>query len=553
MRIRLTHPKYQVLAKTDEALILQGESVVTLFPDAVAECAVTISQNTIHVAALSKYNTVLHWYGNGSAQFQYQEVVTEKLPIRGLRLVTDSAGTPNLLYMQQSPKQTSWSLIQHSFLANEWSDPMRVTGNISSDPNHWQVCFGADQSLHLVYLSQEHDTLFYRAADMKTRTWTGAVPITREYAEYPQIFAAGYGLVVFWISHLEQGKVLRAVVQLGTWSKPYDLSPIAKDIFQPGIEFDKNQFRIMWMQSGKLWYTSYDQNWSQAEQLELDQRQFGYQTVLSGQGLNFGCCVMRVYYQRQIEVSPEKAEPQEPQFDAAMPQETTPEVTAEEPGPEKAAPPEPKPQPGSVPRPEPVSAAQMGEPSPAEQARKEAERRFFTEAFQLHLEWQSLKEQYTKILEEKDRLAEAVEAKLMAKVAEAAAAASAKQAENIELLSQRILAIREEVRSLRARSGFNQQNTDLDALQIRIEQLEAGMRAKASASQLQEIKTRIAKLEQAINPPSVFQSKPKQAKFGKAETVDQADKTKPEMVKTEEVITGKPKRRTIWQQIFSRL
>ena len=309
MRIRLTHPKYQVLAKTDEALILQGESVVTLFPDAVAECAVTISQNTIHVAALSKYNTVLHWYGNGSAQFQYQEVVTEKLPIRGLRLVTDSAGTPNLLYMQQSPKQTSWSLIQHSFLANEWSDPMRVTGNISSDPNHWQVCFGADQSLHLVYLSQEHDTLFYRAADMKTRTWTGAVPITREYAEYPQIFAAGYGLVVFWISHLEQGKVLRAVVQLGTWSKPYDLSPIAKDIFQPGIEFDKNQFRIMWMQSGKLWYTSYDQNWSQAEQLELDQRQFGYQTVLSGQGLNFGCCVMRVYYQRQIEVSPEKAEP----------------------------------------------------------------------------------------------------------------------------------------------------------------------------------------------------------------------------------------------------
>jgi len=491
MRIRLVHPKYRVLAQTDEALILQGESVVPLFPDAVSESAVTISQGTIHVAALSRQNTILHWHGNGNAQFQYQEVSTEKLPLRGLKLVTDSAGIPHLFYLQQGAKQTSWSLLQHTFVGGEWGDPVRVTGNISSDPGHWQVCFGADQSLHLVYLNQTQDTLFYRAADMKTRTWTGAVPIVQESADYPQIFAAGWGLVVFWVSQLDQGKVLRAVVQLGTWSKPCDLSPIAKDIFQPGIELEQGRVNIMWMQSGKLWYTSYDQQWGQAEPLDLDQRQFGYQTVLSDQEHNLGCCVMRLYYDKptaeKIEELPQAKPP-----DQAVAADAPPEPPQETPS-----------------HAEPAAAVPRQELSPAEQARREAERRFFAEAFQLRLEWQSFKEQYAKVLEEKDHLAE-----------------------KLELLSQRVLAVRDEVRSLRAQAGAHQPN-GIEALQRRIEQLEAGLRGKAAASELQEIRNRIARLEQMPAQPAVLQPKPAQSQ-------------------TEQPEAAKPKRRTILQQFFSR-
>ncbi len=499
MRIRLVHPRYQALVKTDEALTLQGESVVVLYPDAVAECTVTISRDTIHTAALSKQNTILHWYGNGSTQFQYQEIAMENQPIRGLRLITDSSGTPCLFYLQQSPRPTVWTLIQHSFAANEWSDPMRVTGNISSSPGQWQICFGSDQSLHLVYLSQEQDTLFYRVADMKTRTWTGAVPIAREYAEHPQVYASGSELVAFWISHLDQGKVLRAVVRHVAWSKPYDLSPISKDIFQPGIVLDQGRFGIMWMQSGKLWYTSYDRNWSPAEQLELDQCQSGYQTVLSGESHNYGCAVLRVYNQKHADPAPREI----------------------------------------VPPAEPEIAKKAPDQAQVDQTRKEAERRFFTEAFQLHLEWQSLKEQYTKVLEEQGRLAEAVEARLADRLQELAAAEYAKQAEKIELLSQRVLAVREDVRNLRERTGLSQKQTEesprLKALKQRVDQLEAGLRAKASVSQLQEVKTRVARLEQAINPPAAFQSKTKEAEV--------KGKEQPE----------KGKKRTIWQRILSRL
>ncbi|MFY9202363.1 MAG: hypothetical protein WBK74_03365 [Limnochordia bacterium] len=493
MRVKLTHPQYQVLARTDEALILQGDTVVTLFPDAVEECTVTLSQDMIHAAALSKHNTILHWHGSGSAPFQFQEIDTEKLPVKGLKLVADSAGTPHLFYLQQGAKQSSWSLMQHSFIAGEWSDPLRVTGNITSDPGSWQVCFGADQSLHLVYLSQTHDTLFYRAADMKARSWTGAVPIAQEYVEHPQVFAAGFGLVVFWISQLEQGKVLRAVVQMGTWSKPSDLSPIAKDIFQPGIEFDQGRLRIMWMQSGKLWYTSYDQQWAPAGQLDLDQRQFGYQTVLSDQENNLGCCVLRMYSEKH----------------PAAEADTKPQhLSAEE-----TKPPE-HPVQEAAPPPEPAAAARHQEPSSAEQARREAERRFFAEAFQLRLEWQSFKEQYAKTMEDKGSIAET--------------------AEKLELLSQRVLAIREEVRSLKAQAGFNQ-HAGLEALQRRVEQLEAGLRGKAAASELQEVKNRVVRLEQqtADRPVAVH--------------------TKPEKPVAEQAKPEKKAKRTIWQQLFSRL
>lgn len=473
MQIKLTHPHYQLLTQTNEGLTLHGDAAVPLYPGQVEECAVTISNNMIHTAALLTNNTILHWHGN--QEMLFYEIDTETQPIRGLKLITDSRGVPHLFYLQQNLKQTGYVLIQHTFDAGSWSDPVRVTSNISSEPQHWQLCYDAEQALHLVYLSQERDTLLYRVGDMQKKIWSGAIPIVQEPTDSPQMFAFDQKLVIFWIGLSEQGRVLRAVMRQDFWSKPFDLSPVTKDIFQPGIELGRDGINIVWTQSSKLWRTSYQQEWSAPELLDIGEYESGYQTILADNEGNNGCCVMRVYFRKA----------------------SVPQVSIEEQEPEtKPAAPEPK-------------SEAKAEPAPIEQARREAERRFFAEAFQLHQEWQSVKEQYTKVLEEKEKLAQEIEQQLLSRLQVLADQAAAKHAEEISLLSQRIQVVRDDIRSLKMRQVPRRSSQEFDALQARIDKIETSLRSKVSESQLAEIRTRIAKLETKSNPQPTY-SQPEQ-------------------------------------------
>ncbi|HHT36287.1 MAG: hypothetical protein ACE3NC_05590 [Candidatus Wallacebacter cryptica] len=478
MRIRLEHPRYKLLTSTGEGLVLHGDKTVPLYPNQVEDCAVTVSKNNIHVAALLKNNTILHWFGD--SELLSQEIMTEAQPIRSLKMVTDSDGTPHLFYLQENLKQTGCVLIQHTFAAGRWGDSVRVTSNISGDPQHWQIANGSDRQLHLVYADQPLETLFYRLGDMKNKSWSGAIPLVQEPADSPQIYDSNRALIIVWISSLEQGKILKAVLREEYWSKPCELSPITKDVFQPGIDISHDVPAVVWMQSSKLWRARYEQEWSDPELLDMDVYESTYQAVSADAEDNCGCAVMRVYVRRQEEL----------------------QSVAEEKPPGDAQTPAPTPEPDPQPKPE---------PSPAEQARKEAERRFFAQAFQLHQEWQSVKEQYARILDVKAELAEEIEKSLTAKAEQLLEQKLREQSEELSLLVQRVQTLREEVRSLKARFGTQRPNAEFNTLKERIEKIESSLRAKISETQLREIKSRIAELE-AQNSAKAAQSESKPLK-----------------------------------------
>jgi len=476
MQIHLNHPKYRMLTLTEQGLTLHNDRKLPLFPDKVLETAVTVSNDQLHVAALLQDYTILHWWGN--EELHPQAINTEAQPKRGLKLVTDSAGIPHIFYLEQNQKRSGYTLMQHTFQTNDWSDGIRVTGNISSDPKHWHVCFGVNQTLHLVYANQELDTLFYRMTDMKTKTWSGAIPLVQEQVEDPQIYVAQDLLVIFWVSNLEQGKVVRAIVQEGTWGKPSNLSSIAKDIFQPGVNLESDQPTIIWMQGGKLWSASYAQQWSQPEQFAIEARQAVFQTVLAKREQSSGCCILRVY--RQLEPLSQQT------GESAQIKPTSGKITQS-------------------------SAPEIDQ---AAKERREVERRFFAEAFQLHQEWQAVKAQYTQFLQNQQALSEKISHELRQELQEWIKTEYAQQTlaaiqslrEEIQAQTERIRMIREEIRSLKLSQTQNQGKDRLiEQVQGRLEKLEVSVRAKVSEQQLldqlKELKARISRVEQELNPP----------------------------------------------------
>lgn len=364
MKIELDHLKYHTFVQSSEGITLvSDEGTHPVYAGEVVDSAVIISGSIIHIVALIDRKTLVHWQGN--EEFMSEEITKGENSLKGTKLVVDANNTVNLFYQQQNEKHSGYTLI-HQYLHNgKWSEPLRVTTNISSDTNDWQVCCGFDQYLYLVYLDLERHVLYYRCTAIKKIIWSGAIPLIRERVYNIQMVANKQALFLIWLRELDDGKSIQALVKTNIWEKPVTLSVTGKDIFQPGFELDNHHIAVTWMQGGKLWTSNYEQQWSQPLQLELTERQFKLRTVRIEP--DHGCAVIKIYMPKQVkQVSDQKSE------QVAEKEETVEKKTDA----------------GSL---SGAQQQQKADLDPQIQARKEAEKRFFAEAFQLRREIQLLK------------------------------------------------------------------------------------------------------------------------------------------------------------------
>lgn len=303
MFVKLNHPRYHGIENTGESLFLLNQQMtLPLYTGKILASAVTLSDLTIYCAAIVKEDTIRYWYGDEN--FSSEEIKVDGGVIRGLKLLTDAQGVPHLFYLLYNHefRRTGCTLIHRIFQPNRWSEPIRVTTNINSYVDNWQVCFDVGNYLHVIYLNQEKDILFYRNLDLQTRSWSGAIPLAQEECDNPQIYFDSTGLTIFWISIFGKSKSLK-VIQKGTaWGKPYDLSPKSSEVYHPALSFDTDLLTIMWIQDGKLWASNYSkQQWSQPSVLPKDEYQLYYQAVMASK--NKGCCTLHLYRSKNKKVS----------------------------------------------------------------------------------------------------------------------------------------------------------------------------------------------------------------------------------------------------------
>lgn len=435
MRIQLTHPHYQILEDEGDTLVLKSKQQELLLQQGqIAEPTATLVNQTIHIVALLNKQRLVHWHGE--KDLIAEDISRDKQPIKGLQLITDSDGKVNLFYLQQNAKQGDYTLIQRVY-TDSWSEPLRVTTNISNMSDDYRVCPGLDNYLHLVYVGLEGDTLFYRCFDLAGKIWSGAIPLVKEECSSPQIYLNRDNLLLTWISETDDGKRLRALWQKGTWGKPESLSLSGKDIYQPGISWEDGLLTIHWLEGTQLCARRYDQQWSELRKISSEEKRLTNKLVtLENSRI---CCTWSMY---------------EPYIEQEIISERT--------------------------KPEGVSQVKVVEEtnvkgrteSQEEKQRREVEQRFWQEAFQLHHQWQQLQQEYQAVLQQ----GQEIETRLISKLQEmlnehlpfeaSYSDKFTKLAEDLQLANQRVLSLREEFRGMRQTSG------NLRQLEERITKLE---------------------------------------------------------------------------------
>ena len=309
MLVELSHPRFHSIEQTNESLLLHGRQItLPLYTNKILESTVTLSGPIIYSAALVKEDTIRYWYGDEN--FRSEELKVDGGVIRGAKLVTDFTGVPHLFYLLYNYefKRTGCTLIHRIFQSNRWSDPIRVTTNINSFVDNWQVCFDVNHYLHLIYLNQEKDILFYRCIDLKTKSCSGAIPLVKEECDNPQIYIDSMGITIFWISIFEKSRSLKVIQKEIVWGKPYELSPKSNEVYQPAFNLSANSLTVMWIQDGKLWESNYSkQQWSQPKAVPKAEYELYYQTVMADD--KKGCCTFHLYRPKNTKILETRAVP----------------------------------------------------------------------------------------------------------------------------------------------------------------------------------------------------------------------------------------------------
>lgn len=462
MQVKLAHSKYQTLIQTsDETKLISSNSEMPLFGTTILDSGVTLSESTIHVVLQVNDKTLIHWYGN--EELKSQEIELNKIPVHGLQLVTDSSGGVHLFYLQQQVGEAGYTLFHHRFIDGQWDDAIRVSANLSSNREHWQVSYGLDEYLHLVYLNQQRDVILYRGFDLETNLWSGAISLVKEECDKPQLYSTSKGLVLMWVSRTENKKSIKAMIQDGKWSTSHSLIELTEDIFRPLIELTADSLTVGWQVGGKYWSTSYDQQWSPPKATDISNYESNYETIMAHEGK--GCSVWAVYQQKKS--TPAEIPSAEISKTASVKERTAPAQSEES------------------------------------QAQKQAEHRFFQEAFQLHQEWEKMKLKYQQFEELLTNLA-----KEKVNTPDSKIEKSVKQLnEDVDLINERISVIRTDVRRLRSRSeptlqrpAEKKSDIQLQTLEQKISRLEATiLRLERNSAQVKPIK-----LEQQIKRRSLL-------------------------------------------------
>ncbi len=320
MRVELIHPQFRLFEQTKEGILLhKKDEVISLYSSPVLASAVTLSGPTLLVAAAVDTETITYWYGDDNLRSQEFKIGSSEI-ITGLKLVTDSSGIIHLFYLlyNRAFRHTSYTLVHHIFQSKAWSDPVRVTTNINKDISSWQICFGLDKFMHLVYINQAKNRLLYRSFNLETGLWSGAITLDQEQCDQPQIYENASGLTIIWTDISDQGKCLQVMQNVGTWSKAEQLSARGSGICRPGFFLGPNP-TVMWMDGNKLYQSNFtSEGWSQPGEFSKLEYDFSYQTVIEDE--NKGCCTLRIYRKKaSFSPIPDTSTSEIPTLDSSIP------------------------------------------------------------------------------------------------------------------------------------------------------------------------------------------------------------------------------------------
>lgn len=458
MRTEINHPQFSALTYERNTLKLLGmESELPLYAGEIQSCAITLVDNMIHIVAIRGDKVMMHW--SGSEKMTMHQIDCGGQPLREVQLLTDNDGIVHLFYLEQNLKQTGYGLV-HRIYENGWDEPLRVTTNIGSSQGDYQISYGYQGNLHLVYLSQTNDTVYYRAFDLNNKLWSGAIPLAKEECSNLLLHVLPNEMLILWLRCTEHGHEVKVIRQAGTWTKPTIISSLRRDIAFPAVNLNADELQVIWMQGSSLWASSYQNAWSEPVQLVETEYKIEQQLCSALQGN--GYVVMSVYQDQALKQMQEKPAIKQPKITA-----DTLEV---------------RPIPANTDVPQDTTSAP--EEDKQEKARKEIEKRFFQEAFQLHQEWQTVKEDYYQAITATAGFSHQLD----------------KLSSDVNLAMERVNVVREDMRVLRSTKSKSQDNNVLEELKLRVDRLDAArLSRRSSETDIKQLEQRLARLETSVN------------------------------------------------------
>ncbi|HHT72092.1 MAG TPA: hypothetical protein GX008_00070 [Firmicutes bacterium] len=358
----------------------------TILLQDAGDFAVTRAGETVHIVAFDQNGSA--WHFHGQVTFASSKVDLEHEYGQGSVLVTDGGGNVHLVFLTQPSKGQGASLCHQTF-SGAWGKAMVISTHIRPDKWGFSASWDPDGFLHLAYTSHGDGHLLYRAFSTEQKTWSGAVPLVTHACRNP-LFFPGDPLVLAWISEEQSGQV--QMMRKGeSWSTIRTVSRPSGACSGLGWAVLDGEVHLLWRQGEKLWKTPTAED---GEPSSADSAQFSFEMRVV-EDRTGGAMTVPVY------VPQVAGEP------------TAPILEEPAPVPEPVAP--------------PIEERREG-------MEEKLQRSLIEQAFQLQLEWEKLREEYSSV----QRLVAALEEKMEGKVREAADRAASLPRSRLESLTERI-------------------------------------------------------------------------------------------------------------------